>query len=165
MPSRNRILPIALLAAGLAATALPACYHDATKRFSAEQHCPLNAVRLRSLGGGAYRAEGCNQAVTYACFSGGALGSGTCVPEQTPLHTQSTVKTQARPQPPANCVVPSSGATDGCTPPCSPGYVCEGAMCKAVCNPLCSPGYVCAQDRTCQPEVPPAQSGGESQVR
>lgn len=41
--------------------------------------------------------------------------------------------------------------TDGCTPPCSPGYTCEANQCIAVCNPICSPGYVCAQDRTCRP--------------
>jgi hypothetical protein len=36
-----------------------------------------------------------------------------------------------------------------CTPPCSPGYVCQTGTCRAVCNPACRPGYTCGQDRVC----------------
>ena len=49
-------------------------------------------------------------------------------------------------------------ASDGCDPPCSPGYQCEANACKALCNPVCSPGYVCANDRTCQPEAQAVQA-------
>jgi hypothetical protein len=44
----------------------------------------------------------------------------------------------------------------GCSPPCSPGYDCQGTTCVPLCNPPCAPGMVCGMDRTCQPEEKPA---------
>jgi hypothetical protein len=40
----------------------------------------------------------------------------------------------------------------GCSPPCSPGYLCgPGGRCEPICNPLCEAGYVCSENRTCEP--------------
>ena len=38
---------------------------------------------------------------------------------------------------------------NACVPPCSPGFRCQGGMCRAVCNPPCTAGQTCGQDRTC----------------
>ncbi len=47
-------------------------------------------------------------------------------------------------------------AAETCTPPCSPGYQCQGNICVALCNPACTAGMHCANDRTCQPDRPDA---------
>jgi hypothetical protein len=52
---------------------------------------------------------------------------------------------------PRSPAAPASVATDGCDPPCSPGYRCSQAFCVALCNPACGPDQVCRQDRTCGP--------------
>jgi hypothetical protein len=44
-----------------------------------------------------------------------------------------------------------------CSPPCSPGYLCQGTTCMALCNPACVAGTHCADDRTCQPDAPAAK--------
>jgi hypothetical protein len=43
-----------------------------------------------------------------------------------------------------------------CSPPCSPGYLCQGTTCTALCNPACAAGTHCADDRTCKPDQPAA---------
>ena len=48
----------------------------------------------------------------------------------------------------------TGGAVATCTPPCSPGYLCQGTTCVALCNPACAAGMHCANDRTCQPDQP-----------
>jgi len=45
---------------------------------------------------------------------------------------------------------PSPVAAETCSPPCSPGYQCQGTTCVALCNPACAAGMHCANDRTCQ---------------
>jgi hypothetical protein len=47
-------------------------------------------------------------------------------------------------------------AAQTCSPPCSPGYQCQGTTCVALCNPACTTGMHCANDRTCQPDQPAA---------
>jgi hypothetical protein len=37
-----------------------------------------------------------------------------------------------------------------CTPPCSPGYTCEGTLCVPSCNPACIPPQSCGSDRVCR---------------
>lgn len=66
--------------------------------------------------------------------------------------------------PSATSPAPATGpvvASDGCSPPCSPGYQCEASVCQAVCNPSCSPGFVCAPDRTCQAGVPAVEASSK----
>jgi len=46
--------------------------------------------------------------------------------------------------------VAAAASSDGCDPPCSPGYRCQSGTCAAVCNPTCGTGTHCALDRTCQ---------------
>jgi hypothetical protein len=47
---------------------------------------------------------------------------------------------------------PSQLAAQTCSPPCSPGFLCQGTTCVALCNPACAAGMHCANDRTCQPD-------------
>jgi hypothetical protein len=51
----------------------------------------------------------------------------------------------------------SRPAAETCSPPCSPGYICQGTACTALCNPACAAGTHCGSDRTCQPDTPPAK--------
>lgn len=51
---------------------------------------------------------------------------------------------------------PQPVASDGCDPPCSPGYRCSQAVCMALCNPACGDNQVCRQDRTCGPAKAPS---------
>jgi hypothetical protein len=48
-------------------------------------------------------------------------------------------------------------AAETCSPPCSPGYLCQGKACMPLCNPACAAGMHCANDRTCQPDNPAAK--------
>jgi hypothetical protein len=45
----------------------------------------------------------------------------------------------------------TAATSDGCDPPCSPGYACQAGVCHALCNPKCGANEVCRQDRTCGP--------------
>ena len=58
------------------------------------------------------------------------------------------VAAQSGPVPPGS----SQLAAETCSPPCSPGYQCQGTTCVAQCNPTCAAGMHCANDRTCQPD-------------
>jgi hypothetical protein len=42
-------------------------------------------------------------------------------------------------------------AAGECTPPCSPGFACQAAVCVPQCNPVCEAGEVCNRHRMCEP--------------
>ena len=69
-----------------------------------------------------------------------------------------------RGEPRAEAETSGGASSSACSPPCSPGYLCEEGACIAVCNPPCSPGYTCASDRTCQPapDAPTEQPGAQT---
>jgi hypothetical protein len=49
----------------------------------------------------------------------------------------------------ATLVDEAAGA--GCTPICSPGFVCQVGRCIPQCNPACEPTEICNRHRTCEP--------------
>jgi hypothetical protein len=50
-----------------------------------------------------------------------------------------------------------------CSPPCSPGYECQGTTCIALCNPACGPGMTCNQQRMCEPTTQAAPATSPAQ--
>jgi len=129
----------------------------ATDRAVIDLSCPSDKIEVEDVGGGAYRATGCNRTATYVCSTGDHVTT-TCVREGAGE--------------PASPVAPKSGGEvakggeparkNGCEPLCSPGYQCSGTTCMPLCNPECAGTDVCRKDRTCGP--PPANSSETSRT-
>ena len=120
----------ALTAITLAAGALGGCRGArmlgiVSARYSREYGCEGGDVRVRDLGAGAYRAQGCGREVTYVCVRDG-WGRWLCATDTAPR--RSAVAHRAPPRPPphrasaarsaqiASAFAPASDAILACIP-------------------------------------------------
>jgi hypothetical protein len=54
---------------------------------------------------------------------------------------------------PVESAKPAAAKSDGCDPPCSPGFACKANVCEPVCNPACEKGEICTRKRVCEPKT------------
>jgi hypothetical protein len=85
-------------------------------------------------------------ATTVYAFVEGTNGGGTAISATLARKTREAPKHVAADGQPT-----AGAASDGCSPPCSPGFACKADVCEPVCNPPCEDGEVCTRKRVCEP--------------
>lgn len=153
---RAAFLSIALLALIPAAVvgliALTGCASASADQLRAraahDLQCPADDVLLISIDRRTAGAEGCGSRATYveSCDGNRAEFGTQC----TWVLNADVVSTDEGSEEPVEARDPEP-PSDGCSPPCSPGFACNAGQCVAQCNPPCPEGMWCGADRSCQP--------------
>jgi hypothetical protein len=105
------------------------------------------------------RAKACESGadIVYA-FNEGMMNGYTIISatfarqsKESPVATKPTGATSVpEATKPAASTAPAAPTGD-CSPPCSPGFACNGSVCQPLCNPPCEKGETCTRKRICEP--------------